>query len=287
MPANIWVYKCNRVQYDYSRAYGDWDDVFRKTGEVRWGGSWCTANPVSKSIMNERIQRGDLVIAYQTDDRNIVGVCRLSKITGGKNNRGLWLIPLYRFDPPVAIHEIKARVPELRKLSAFTGGFPQTLYAVSRSEQRLLERACGINLEVEVTEPTLPPKSNEHGACFGDPEMNRKVESAAVRLVAHWYRQRNWKVISVEAEKCGYDLRCKRNEETEYVEVKGVAGKETCFNITASELNQAESNPNFVICVVTLSTSKSSKLLRLTGIQLREQFKFRPLQYHATPARKN
>jgi len=283
MLANIWVYKCNRKKQKFARAYGDWEDVFRKTKAVKWGGSWCTNNPVSKNIMNELMRAGDLVLAYQTDDRKIVGVCRLVKITGKRNDRILWLEPLDRFNPPTLIHELKVQMPELRKISAFTGGFPQTVYAVSAEERDLLEAVCGVNLAVDASEPSLPPKSSRFGACFGNPETNRKVERAAVRYVSGWYRRQGWKVKSVEAEKCGYDLRCKRNSVIEHVEVKGIAGSEPCFNITASEVNQAQINPAFIIYIVTASLSKSPKGLRLTGIQLHEQFTFRPLQYHATP----
>ena len=151
-------------------------------------------------------------------------------------------------------------------------------------KQKHHERADAVwRSGTRLTEPVLPPKSTGGGACFGDPESNRKVERAAVRLVSNWYRRRNWKVVSVEAEKCGYDLTCTRNQKKEHVEVKGIAGREACFNITASELKQAESNPSFIICVVTLSLSKLPGLLRLTGVQLRKQFQFRPLQYHAIP----
>lgn len=72
---NLWVYKCNRVQQEFASAYGDWDKLFRRPVAQEWGGSWCTANPVGRQIINERMQPGDLVLAYQTDARNIVGLC--------------------------------------------------------------------------------------------------------------------------------------------------------------------------------------------------------------------
>src|SRR4051812_6648218 len=142
MPANVWVYKCNRKEQDFARAYGDWKDVFRNPKTKQWGGSWCTGNSVSKHIINELMQDGDLVLAYQTNDRNLVGVCRLAKITGERNERILFI----------------------------------------------------------------------------------KVERAAVRFVSAWYRREGWKVKSVEAMKCGYDLLCRRTGSAEHVEVKGVAG---------------------------------------------------------------
>lgn len=283
MPANVWVYNCNRNEQEFARAYGDWQDVFRNPKTRQWGGSWCTGNSVSKNIMNELMRDGDLVLAYQTNDRNLVGVCRLVRITGERNERLLFMKPQHRFDPPVAIHELKGQIPALRSVSAFSGGFPQTVYAVSARERQILERACAVNLTVTPSEPALPPKSKDGGACFGDPETNRKVERAAVRFVSEWYRGEGWKVKSVEATPCGYDLLCRRAGGVEHVEVKGVAGGDPCFNITASELTQAENNPTFLICIVTSALSKSPKMSRLTGSQLRGQFRFRPLQYHVTP----
>src|SRR5665213_2211322 len=278
----LWVYKCNRNPQEYSSADGDWEEVFSGTSEVAWGGSRCTRNPVSKSIINERMRKGDLVLAYQTNERSIVGVCGLTNIIGEWDDRHLYLKPLHRFEPPVLIHELKLSTPSLRRISAFTGCQPQTIYDVPSQEIQLLERACGIKLAVGAFHPRSTKKIKKRGACFGDSETNRKVERAAVRAVTDWYGRRGWIVDTVEPEKCGYDLECRLRQRVEHVEVKGVAGSEPCFNITVAELAQAERNSAFIICIVTSTLSNSPEVLRLTGSQLRDQFHFRPLQFHAT-----
>ena len=158
MRANLWVYKCNRNEQEFARAFGNWRDVFRTAKTQTWGGSWCTGNNASKHFMNDVMRDGDLVLAYQTDDRNIVGVCRLEKITGQRNKRRIWLKPVHRFPSPIAIHELKTQIPELRTVKAFNGGFPQTIYSVSPHERRILEQACGVNLTVDANEPVLPQK---------------------------------------------------------------------------------------------------------------------------------
>src|SRR4051812_13557421 len=96
--ANVWVYKCNRNEQDFAEAVGDWQDVFDTKRSVKWGGSWCTNNPQSKHFFNEGVAAGDLVLAYQTDDRNIIGVCEVTRITGKPNERILYLKGLHRFD---------------------------------------------------------------------------------------------------------------------------------------------------------------------------------------------
>src|ERR1051325_6447708 len=45
------------------------------------------------------------------------------------------------------------------------------------------------------------------GVGFGTPETNKKVECAAIDHVTEDYVSRGWAVESVEAEKCGFDLR--------------------------------------------------------------------------------
>jgi predicted RNA-binding protein with PUA-like domain len=285
MRVNVWVYKCNRNEQAFARAFGDWDEVFRDSKVKQWGGSRCTGNTVSKHIMNDLMRAGDLVLAYQTNDRALVGVCRLTRIAGERNERILFLKPLHRFDPAISIHGLKEQVPELRSVSAFSNTrFPQTVYEVSPQESRILGRVCGMNLRVDAAEPALPPRMRSNGGpCFGDPVTNRVVERAAVRLVRGWYVSRGWRVRSTEADRCGYDLKCRRGERTEYVEVKGTSGEQPTFNITHTELTQAENEPAFVIGIVTLALSRSPKFMRLSGSELRKRFTFRPLQYHASP----
>ena len=94
-------------------------------------------------------------------------------------------------------------------------------------------------------------KSISSGAGFGSPERNRKVERAAVKFVTDWHKTRGWIVSSVEAEKRGYDLLCRKGSIENHVEVKGIKGKIPIpFIITAGEVRQSKSNPFFVVCAV-------------------------------------
>jgi hypothetical protein len=120
------------------------------------------------------------------------------------------------------------------------------------------------------------------GAGFGCPEENPLVERAAIKFVTARYIARGWRVTSVERDKCGFDLRCQKGRRVEEVEVKGVSGTIEAFMITAGEVKQAESNPYFVICVVTNATSGKPKMASYSGRQFLERFRLSPTQYRAS-----
>jgi Protein NO VEIN, C-terminal len=121
------------------------------------------------------------------------------------------------------------------------------------------------------------------GAGFGRSEENRKVEEAAVKLVSETYRQEGWRVESVEERRCGFDLYCVRDGEEARVEVKGVAGAERRFVITAGELRCAREDDQFVLALVTSALSSQPVLERLPAARFRNVFTFDPIQYWAIP----
>ena len=120
------------------------------------------------------------------------------------------------------------------------------------------------------------------GAGFGTTEMNRKVMEAAVTFVYEWYAARGWDVQSVEAERRGYDLLCMKNSTEEYVEVKGVKGTVPSFIITAGEVRQARTNPQFILCVVTSALSDTPQMFRYTGWEFAQKFRLKELAYQAS-----
>lgn len=63
------------------------------------------------------------------------------------------------------------------------------------------------------------PGSSRSGG-FGEPEQSTEVEQVAVRVVTEWYSNRGWEVVSVENQRCGFDLLCRRNGTEAHVEVK-------------------------------------------------------------------
>lgn len=120
------------------------------------------------------------------------------------------------------------------------------------------------------------------GAGFGDPETNKLVERSAVECVTKQYKAAGWNVTSVEAEKCGYDLLCKKGKEEEHVEVKGVRGAVVSFIITAGEVRRAKNDQSFVLQVVTNSLSDDPRCHRFTGAEFRERFQLAEIAYKAS-----
>jgi tetratricopeptide (TPR) repeat protein len=117
-------------------------------------------------------------------------------------------------------------------------------------------------------------------AFFGNSENNRRVELAAIAFVTEFYEQEGWSVASVERDKVGYDLICKRSNERQNVEVKGTSGIQPQFIITANELKQGKEDRFFVLCVV-FSALGNPTFERWTGIKMLEEFNFSPISYKA------
>ena len=120
------------------------------------------------------------------------------------------------------------------------------------------------------------------GAGFGNPEENKEVEKAAIAIVKKKYKFDGWTVRSVERDKCGYDLACHKGETTENIEVKGVRWSEQSFFITAGEVQQAQTNPKFVLFLVT-SALTSPVLSSYSGPEFVRRFKLKCVQYRAAP----
>jgi hypothetical protein len=121
-----------------------------------------------------------------------------------------------------------------------------------------------------------------HGAGFGIYDNNVLVERAAVDLVRKKYLRDGWSVKSVEHDRCGYDLRCRKGRSLQEVEVKGIAGTNEVFTLTAGEVAQANRNPKFMICVVIGATSRHATMHSYSGEEFLQQFVLDPIQYRAT-----
>jgi hypothetical protein len=119
------------------------------------------------------------------------------------------------------------------------------------------------------------------GAGFGSSESNRAIELAAIAAVTRLYRERDWQVESVERERVGYDLLCTAGVHEEHVEVKGIQGDRLSFPITAGELRRGDSDPDFVLCVVTAALSDQPRIEWWRGEEIRRSFSLVPLVYMA------
>jgi hypothetical protein len=119
------------------------------------------------------------------------------------------------------------------------------------------------------------------GGGFGNSEMNRKIEQAAISCITNSYNERGWLVTSVESEKRGFDLLCTKANLQEHVEVKGVQGDFVSFIITDGEVRQSQINENFVLYVVTSALSNPT-LHRFAAKEFHEQFALQTIAYRAT-----
>jgi hypothetical protein len=128
----------------------------------------------------------------------------------------------------------------------------------------------------------LEQQISKSGAGYGNPEMNREVERAAVEHVTQWYKAHGWKVQSVEAKKCGYDLLCEKHGNKEHVEVKGIQGMGMSFIITAGEVRHARSDEQFVICIVTSALTDHRQMSRYSGEEFVEKFNLVELAFRAS-----
>lgn len=142
-----WVYRCNDSEKAPWPARGDWRDVFAGPDDgTEWGGEWSTKNPESLKIIRERMKPGDYVLCYQTDRREMVGVCDLVRFVhtsrGPRKGRNLILRPAEEFQPTVKIHDLKHKIPALKMVRALQPGV-KTLYEVTDQEAQILLSACG------------------------------------------------------------------------------------------------------------------------------------------------
>jgi hypothetical protein len=150
MPAEpkprIWMYKSNNRPRPGQTSKGNWrSDFFGETGPGggRWGGEWGINSKSSLSILRKEMKAGDLIIAYQSDTKEIVGLCRVRRVAVFDPEKGIEmdLVPACLFDEPVPIHALKRKLDqELNTVSALKPGFAGTLYRVSSEDAAIIGR---------------------------------------------------------------------------------------------------------------------------------------------------
>ena len=158
-----------------------------------------------------------------------------------------------------------------------TGTFKQG--SVFKKDLPQADRPSGVD-DAQASKPKAG-KETQGSAGFGNPIENKLVESNAIREVVREYEQEGWAVRSVERAKCGFDLECQKDGIVKNVEVKGVRAAEPCFIITAGEVEQARSNTNFVLVVVTSALSASPILTKYDCAEFCRRFKLSVIQYRA------
>lgn len=83
-------------------------DGFSGQEPVEWGGHHATRSAEVAKTLNDDLAVGDVVVAYQTDLKAVIGYLRVARVDGPRDDKRLFVQPLHRLDPPFPIHEHKA-----------------------------------------------------------------------------------------------------------------------------------------------------------------------------------
>jgi len=104
----FWIYKCNSRNRPHQVTYGDWDRFFRQSGNREWGSTeWVPE--LAKA------QGGDVVLAYQTDRNELVGVAEVVGLRRRGSHKHLMLRP---------VEELRVKLRPLKKQSTAIARIP-------------------------------------------------------------------------------------------------------------------------------------------------------------------
>ncbi len=131
-----WVYKCNNKQRYGKKSLGDWHEYFDQ-GYTNWGNS--KERPALANL-----GKGDIVIAYQTDKNELVGIAQVTRSC----QRDTWLYLKPVVEIGVKVRELKESDEKIAGIRAFRGGPIQTIYNITDSDARRLLKAAGVSDEV-------------------------------------------------------------------------------------------------------------------------------------------
>ncbi len=262
----------------YFISHANEDDVDDITGRVGDGSSrlWT---------VNRKATTGDRILFYSRAP--ISGIIAIGTVTGSEqedaatyNRHGVMMkVRVDRLiEPPLSLARLKNRLP--------AWGWPRSPIAPARVPDEILPGLLDL-LGTAVTAADRPPEQAPPvtGGGFGDPETNRRVERAAVEYVRRHYALDGWKVVDRQADACGYDLQVVRRSKELHLEVKGTAGAEPAFILTANEMKCAETDEAFRLCVLTDALGTGPRLQCYTGREMQAAFSFDALSYIARPSR--
>jgi hypothetical protein len=136
-----WLYKCNAADGGPAGYFGDWrTEVFNRARPIGWGGHYSSNSPEVWKALDERAGVGDVVVAYQTDERSVVGFCLISSIRARPPGVELVLRPLALLPDGFEIHAAKKGT--ILEHSAAVNG-PVMLRELSAPEMKVLVRLAG------------------------------------------------------------------------------------------------------------------------------------------------
>jgi hypothetical protein len=137
-----WVYKCNSKGLPYQRAVGDWrSEYFNGDPNQEWGSTdWVPALA--------DLKQGDMIIAYQTDTNELVGLARVRQPCD--KDTYLYLEPVEVIRPGVKVRPLRRSDPDIAAIPAFQPGRIATIYEISASDAQKLLSAAGVAYDVDL-----------------------------------------------------------------------------------------------------------------------------------------
>lgn len=131
-----WIYKCNSRNGEHQRHYGDWQDFFRNA-RANTAKEWGTSEIVPALA---KLEPNDVVIAYQTDRNELVGVTKVAELVPRDEFFDVMLTPVERIG--VKVRPLKLADQRIAEIPALKAGPIMTLYRISHNEAQLLLRAA-------------------------------------------------------------------------------------------------------------------------------------------------
>ena len=128
-----WVYKCNNQNNWYQGAYGDWLDYFDGDPDQQWGST-------DRVPALAKLKKGDMLIAYQTDRNELIGLVRVRQSC--EQDTFVYLEPVEKIKS-VKVRLLKKSDPQIAVIPAFKPGPIQTIYGISEADAKRLLKAAG------------------------------------------------------------------------------------------------------------------------------------------------
>jgi hypothetical protein len=187
-----WMYKCNARKLPYQRAWGDWAEFFNAGKVDEWGSTeWIP--------QLREARRGDVVLAFQSDRNELVGVARVVGQRRAGRFSALLLRPVEQLR--VKVRPLKEQNPRIRVIPALQPGIIRTLYPISARDARALVRSAKATLVRDSDAAASDEVFAARGGGFGTAARNRKVEGHAIRFVRRFFRDRGWRVKDLSAQR--------------------------------------------------------------------------------------
>ena len=151
----------------------------------------------------------------------------------------------------ITVEELAAAIPTFKWETVFSSGREVKGADGSKLEELWTIRTTGDTKHRVLGEDEDEGEREGAGGGFGDAEMNKIVELAAMDVVMTAYRSDDFDVEDVSAAKYGWDVTARKGPQEFHIEVKGVTGPLVTFLLTAKEHKTAKVDPQWVLAVVT------------------------------------